>query len=94
MNANSLLETTILGKKLLISLDLIAKFLHYACPGTHDMPYPLRAITRFDADLFTNTMCTNSVPMWGFMRKEFTPGKLKLEYALMNKVIHNMIELK
>ena len=28
------------------------------------------------------------------MRKEFTPGKLKPEYALMNKVIHNMIGLK
>ena len=26
-----------------------------------------------------------------FMRKEFTPGKLKPEYALMNKFIHNMI---
>ena len=25
------------------------------------------------------------------MCKEFTQGKLKLEYALMNKVIHNMI---
>ena len=25
------------------------------------------------------------------MHEEFTPGKLKLEYALMNKVIHNMI---
>ena len=25
------------------------------------------------------------------MRKEFIPGKLKPEYALMNKVIHNMI---
>ena len=28
------------------------------------------------------------------MGKEFIPGKLKLEYALMNKVIHNMIGLK
>ena len=28
------------------------------------------------------------------MCKEFTPGKLKPEYALMNKVIHNMIGLK
>ena len=28
------------------------------------------------------------------MRKEFTPGKLKPEYALMNKVIHNMIRPK
>ena len=36
-------------------------------------------------------MCTNPVPMGGFMRKEFTPGKLKPGYALMNKVIHNMI---
>ena len=25
------------------------------------------------------------------MCKEFIPGKLKPEYALMNKVIHNMI---
>ena len=36
-------------------------------------------------------MCTNSVPMGDFMRKDFTPGKLKPEYALMNKIIHNMI---
>ena len=28
------------------------------------------------------------------MRKEFIPGKLKLVYALMNKVIHNMIGSK
>ena len=28
------------------------------------------------------------------MLKEFSPGKLKPEYALMNKVIHNMIWLK
>ena len=28
------------------------------------------------------------------MHKDFTPGKLKLEYALMNKVIHNMIRPK
>ena len=39
-------------------------------------------------------MCTNPVPMWGFLHKEFIPRKLKLEYALMNKVIHNMIGLK
>ena len=36
-------------------------------------------------------MCTNPIPMGSFVRKEFTPGKLKPEYALMNKVIHNMI---
>ena len=54
----------------------------------------LRAITEFDADLFANTMCTNPVPMGGFMHKEFTPGKLKPKYALMNKVIHNMIRPK
>ena len=29
--------------------------------------------------------------MAGFVRKEFILGKLKPEYALMNKVIHNMI---
>ena len=28
------------------------------------------------------------------MRKEFVPRKLKPEYALMNKIIHNMIEPK
>ena len=78
-------------KQLLVSLDLIARSLHYARPGTHDRPYPLRPITRFDANLFANTMCTNPVPMGCFMRREFTPRKLKPEYALMNKVIHNMI---
>ena len=91
LNADSFLETTVSGKQLLVSFDLIARSLHYTRPGTHDRPYSLRAITRFDADLFANTMCTNSVPMGDFMCREFTLGKLKTEYALMNKVIHNMI---
>ena len=39
-------------------------------------------------------MCTNPVPMGVLFRKEFTSGKLKPEYALMNKVIHNTIGLK
>ena len=58
------------------------------------MPYLLRAITEFDANLFATTMCTNPVPMGGFVRKEFILEKLKPKYALMNKVIHNMIEPK
>ena len=29
--------------------------------------------------------------MSGFVRKEFVPRKLKLEYALMNKIIHDRI---
>ena len=91
LNMDSLLETTISRKQLMVSPDSIARSLHYAGPTTHDKPYPLKAITGFDADLFANTMCTNSVSMGGFMRKDFTPRKLKPEYALMNKVIHNMI---
>ena len=94
LNVDSLLETTISGKQLMVSPDSIARSLHYVRPATHDKPYPLRAITEFDADLFTSTMCTNSVPIGGFVRKEFTSGKLKPEYALMNKVIHNIIEPK
>ena len=91
LNVDDLLETTVSGKQLLVSPDLIARSLHYARPGIHDKPYPLKAITGFDVDLFANTMCTNLIPIWGFMCKEFTQGKLKPEYALMNKVIHNMI---
>ena len=91
LNVDSILETTISRKQLIVSPDSIARSLHYAGPTTHDKPYPLKAITGFDADLFANTMCTNPVSMGGFMRKDFTPGKLKPEYELMNKVIHNMI---
>ena len=94
LNTDSLLETIVLGKQLLASPDLIARSLHYARTSTHDKPYPLRAITRFDADLFANTMYTNPVPMGDFMLKEFTLRKLKPEYALINKVIHNMIKPK
>ena len=91
LNVDSLLETTISGKQLMVSSDSIARLLHYDRPTTHDRPYPLRAITEFDANLFVTTMFTNSVPLVGFVRKEFISRKLKLEYALMNKVIHNMI---
>ena len=86
LNVDSLLETTISRKQLMVSPDLIARSLHYDHPATHDRPYPLRAIIQF-----ATTMCTNLVPMGGFVCKEFIPGKLKPEYALMNKVIHNMI---
>ena len=45
----------------------------------------------FEAGLFSNAMCTNPMPIRGCLRSEFIPGKLKPEYALMNKIIHNMI---
>ena len=93
-HVDTLLETTVMGKQLKISPDSIAHSLQYVCPAAHDRPYPLKAITEFDAMLFDDAMCTHLVAMRGFMRKEFVPWKLKPEYALMNKIIHNMIRLK
>ena len=75
-NVDTLLETTILGKQLMVSPNSIAQLLNYVRPAAHDRPYPLRAIIEFDASSFANAMCTNLVPMGGFMRKEFIPGKL------------------
>ena len=84
-------ETSVMGKQLRVTPDSIAHTLHYIRPDASDRPYPLRAITDFDAQLFTETMCTRLVPMSGFMKKEFVHEKLKPEYALMNKIIHNQI---
>ena len=78
-----------MGKQLKITPDLIAHSLQYIRPATSDRPYPLRAITDFDVHLFAEAMCTHPVAMSGFIRKEFMPGKLKPEYALMNKIIHD-----
>ena len=80
-----------MGKQLRVTPNSIAHALHYVRPDVSDRPYPLRAITSFDAQLFTEAMCTHPVPMSGFMRQEFVPGKLKPEYALMNKIIHNRV---
>ena len=90
----TLLETTVMGKQLKITPDVIAHSLQYVCPAASDRPYPLRAITNFDAHLFTEAMCTHPVAMSGFVCKEFMPGKLNPEYALMNKIIHGRIGLK
>ena len=68
-NIDTLLETAILGKQLRVSPDSIAQSLNYVRPTAHDRPYPLRAITEFDASLFANSMCTNPVSMGGFVRK-------------------------
>ena len=76
---DTLLETTVMGKKLKINPDSIAHSLQYVRPAAHDRPYPLRAITEFDARLFADAMCTHPVAMRGFMCKEFIPGKLKPE---------------
>ena len=89
--AETVLETSVMGKQLRITPDSIAHSLQYVRPDASDRPYPLRAITDFDAQLFTEAMCTHPVPMNGFMKKEFVPGKLKLKYALMNKIIHDRI---
>ena len=88
---DTLLETTVMGKQLKITPDLIAHSLQYVRPAAQDRPYPLRAITEFDAHLFTEAMCTHPITMSGFIRKGFMPGKLKSEYALMNKIIHDRI---
>ena len=87
----TLLETTVMGKQIKITPDLIAHSLQYVRPAASDRPHPLRSITDFDAHLFAETMCTHSMAMSGFVRKEFMPGKLNLEYALMNKLIHGRI---
>ena len=86
-----LLETTVMGKQLRITPDSIAHSLRYVRPAASDRPFSLRVITDFDAQLFTEAMCTHPVPMTGFVRNEFVPGKLKPEYALMNKIIHDRI---
>ena len=89
--AETLLKTTVMGKQLRITPDSIAHSLQYVRPAASDRPYPLRAITDFDAQLFTEAMYTHPVTMNGFVRKEFVLGKIKLEYTLMNKIIHDQI---
>ena len=91
---DTLLETNVMGKQLKITPDLIAHSLQYVRPAASDRPYPLRAITDFNAHLFAEAMCTHPVAMSGFIRKEFMLGKLKSKYALMNKIIHDRIRLK
>ena len=86
-----LLETTVSGMHLSVNLESIAISLGYTRPSICDKPYPFRAITKFEVGLFANAMCTNPVPMGGFLRREFIPRKLKPEYALMNKIVHNTI---
>ena len=45
----TLLETTVMGKQIRITPDLIAHSLQYVRLTASDRPYPLRAITDFDA---------------------------------------------
>ena len=82
-----------LDNEFLLSINpkSIATSLGYTRPSIGDKPYPFRAITKFEVGLFANAMYTNPVPMGGFLRKEIISGKLKPEYALMNKIVHNMI---
>ena len=87
----TLLESTVMGKHIRITPDLIAHSLQYVRPAAANRPYPLRAIIAFDAQIFAEAMCTRPMAMSGFVRKEFVLGKLKPEYALMNKIIHDRI---
>ena len=86
----TVLETSVMGKQLRITPDSIAHSLQYVRPDASNRPYPLRALTDFDAQLFTEAMCTHPSIMSGFM----IPGKLKSEFSLMNKIIHDRITPK
>ena len=90
----TVLETSVMGKQFRITPDSIAHSLQYVRPDASYRPYPLRALTDFDAQLFTEAMCTHPAIMSGFMKKEFVPRKLKPEFALMNKIIHDRIRPK
>ena len=90
----TVLETSVMGRQLRITPDSIAHSLQYVRPDASDRPYPLRALIDFDAQLFTEAMCTHPTIMSGFIKKEFVPGKLKPEFALMNKIIHVQIRPK
>ena len=58
-----------MGKQIQITPDSIAHSLQYVRPAASDQPYPLRAISDFDAQLFAEAMCTRPVTMSGFVRK-------------------------
>ena len=90
----TVLETSVMGRQLWITPDSIAHSLQYVRPDASDRPYPLRALIDFDAQLLTEAMCTHPAIMSGFIKKEFVPGKLKPEFALMNKIIHDQIRPK
>ena len=86
-----LLETIVVDMRLSVDPESIATSLGYTHPSIGNRPYPFHAITKFEVGLFANAMCTNPGPMGGFFAKEFIPGKLKIEYTLKNKIVHNMI---
>ena len=90
----TVLETLVMGRQLQNTPDSIAHSLQYVRPDASDRPYPLRALIDFDAQLFTEAMCTHPAIMSGFIKKEFVPGKLKPEFSLMNKIIHDQIRPK
>ena len=71
---DTLLETTVMGKQLKITPDLIAHSLQYVCPAASDRPYPLRAITDFDAHLFVEAICTHLVAMSGLYVRNLCQG--------------------
>ena len=71
----TVLETLVMGKQLRVTPDSIAHALHYIRPDASDRLYLLRAITDFDAQLFTEAMCTRPVPMSGFVKKRIRSWK-------------------
>ena len=67
--AETLLETMVMGKQIRITPDSIAHSLQYVHPAASNQPFPLRAISDFDAQLFAEAICTHPVTMNGFVHK-------------------------
>ena len=72
--AETLLETTMMGKQIRITPNSIAHSLQYVHPAATDRPYPLRVITAFDAHLFAEAMFTRPMDMSGFYVKNLCQG--------------------
>ena len=54
-----LLETTVYGMRLSVDPESIVISLGYTRPSIGDRPYQFCAVTKFEARLFANAMCTN-----------------------------------
>ena len=76
LNVDSLLETTISGKQLMVSPNSIARSLHYHCPATHDSPTHSGLLQSLIL-ICSQIPCAPTWHPWGVCAQGVHPGEIK-----------------
>ena len=86
IDTTRIVHSKVEGKNIVITADIIAKYLHYPWPNPATVEYPNRGFKPLSEKAYARAIYAD--PTDFKKGGKFVLGKFRLEYKLMTKIIH------